>query len=416
MNGGIIIVLTFIKATVMKGVLPEVLNELLAERAKVRSMLRFEKDKVTLAILNGRQLALKVCANAAYGYMGSAYSAYPCYEVAGATCAIGQKLIKNVSTEISEMFKGIVVAGDTDSYMIKLPGSMEIDKDSVFEKGNSILDVMNGVQDKEGKVLKKGMFPPPIFMNLEFFMKILVIKKKNYIFAKYQADKNKPGYGDLLRKQDGTLDLSMKGVPPVKKENCLWIRRHYEQQCQLVFSGKTFHDSLNLFIEDIQKLVSGNIPITDLVMITGMGSNYKAKGHHLAIFSERLVDKGIPVERGDSLEYLIIYKKDEKKKGPKMYLIEEYYADLLENKEPEIDRFSYISVFMKKISTFIQRVFDPTKDITWTSGRKTYNLERLSEYTYEQIALGLPLEDIKHNIEDFYAFKEFVPSEVQHFR
>ena len=99
-----------------------------------------------------------------------------------------------------------------------------------------------------------------------------------------------------------------------------------------------------------------------------------------------------------------------------MYLIEEYYADVAEGKEPEIDRCNYISGFMKKISTFIQRVFDPTKAITWKSGRKVYNLERLSEYVYEQISLGLPLEDIKHNIEEFYAFKEFVPSEVVHFR
>ncbi len=50
----------FVKAERRKGLLPTVLEDLLAARKKARAELKLEKDPFKRAVLDGRQLALKV--------------------------------------------------------------------------------------------------------------------------------------------------------------------------------------------------------------------------------------------------------------------------------------------------------------------------------------------------------------------
>lgn len=50
----------FVKASLKKGVLPRILEDLLAARKKAKNELALEKDPMKRAVLDGRQLALKV--------------------------------------------------------------------------------------------------------------------------------------------------------------------------------------------------------------------------------------------------------------------------------------------------------------------------------------------------------------------
>jgi DNA polymerase delta subunit 1 len=51
---------TFVKPDVQKGILPEILEELLAARKRAKADLKEAKDPFERAVLDGRQLALKV--------------------------------------------------------------------------------------------------------------------------------------------------------------------------------------------------------------------------------------------------------------------------------------------------------------------------------------------------------------------
>ena len=51
----------FIKASVAKGILPEILEELLGARKRAKKDLAAATDPFVAAVMNGRQLALKVC-------------------------------------------------------------------------------------------------------------------------------------------------------------------------------------------------------------------------------------------------------------------------------------------------------------------------------------------------------------------
>ena len=59
------------KQTVKKGLLPLILEELISARKKARAELAKTTDPFQKAVLDGRQLALKISANSVYGFTGA---------------------------------------------------------------------------------------------------------------------------------------------------------------------------------------------------------------------------------------------------------------------------------------------------------------------------------------------------------
>lgn len=62
---------TFMKADVKKGILPMILEELIGARKKAKRELAQSTDPFERAVLDGRQLALKISANSVYGFTGA---------------------------------------------------------------------------------------------------------------------------------------------------------------------------------------------------------------------------------------------------------------------------------------------------------------------------------------------------------
>lgn len=59
------------KAHIKKGVLPMILEELLGARKRAKNELAKATDPFEIAVLDGRQLALKISANSVYGFTGA---------------------------------------------------------------------------------------------------------------------------------------------------------------------------------------------------------------------------------------------------------------------------------------------------------------------------------------------------------
>lgn len=76
----------FIKSTVRKGILPEILENLLAARKKAKTELKQETDPLKQKVLDGRQYALKVSANSVYGFTGAQMGKLPCLEISAVSC------------------------------------------------------------------------------------------------------------------------------------------------------------------------------------------------------------------------------------------------------------------------------------------------------------------------------------------
>lgn len=83
----------FVKDSKRKGLLPEILKELITARKKAKKELAVEKDPLMKAVLEGRQLALKISANSVYGYTGATVGHLPALEISSSVTAYGRDMI-----------------------------------------------------------------------------------------------------------------------------------------------------------------------------------------------------------------------------------------------------------------------------------------------------------------------------------
>lgn len=117
----------FVTKSKRKGLLPTVLEDLLAARKRAKNDLKKERDPFKRAVLDGRQLALKVSANSVYGFTGATVGKLPCLPISTSTTAYGRQMIETTKQEVESFYNKAngyeydaeVIYGDTDSVMIK---------------------------------------------------------------------------------------------------------------------------------------------------------------------------------------------------------------------------------------------------------------------------------------------------------
>jgi DNA polymerase delta subunit 1 len=83
----------FVNSTTKKGILPQILDELLAARKRAKKDMAAATDPMEKAVQNGRQLALKISANSVYGFTGATVGQLPCVPVAATVTAYGRNLL-----------------------------------------------------------------------------------------------------------------------------------------------------------------------------------------------------------------------------------------------------------------------------------------------------------------------------------
>merc|ERR1719221_1017900 len=118
---------SFLKKEARRGLLPMILEELLAARKRAKKAMAEAEDPLTKSVLNGRQLALKISANSVYGFTGATSGILPCLEISSSVTAFGRTMIDHTKKMVEEHYnieKGyahdsLVVYGDTDSVMVK---------------------------------------------------------------------------------------------------------------------------------------------------------------------------------------------------------------------------------------------------------------------------------------------------------
>ncbi|KAF5177335.1 Dna polymerase, partial [Thalictrum thalictroides] len=95
---------TFVKSELQKGILPEILEELLAARKRAKADLKEAKDPLEKAVLDGRQLALKISANSVYGFTGATVGQLPCLEISSSVTSYGRQMIEHTKMLVEERF------------------------------------------------------------------------------------------------------------------------------------------------------------------------------------------------------------------------------------------------------------------------------------------------------------------------
>ena len=103
-----------------RGILPEILTDLLDARTKTRKMADNEPNAFRKKVLDRMQLAYKVTANSLYGQTGAPTSPIFMKEIAACTTATGRDMLKYSRTYIEEIYNNIInyaLDDDVDKYM-----------------------------------------------------------------------------------------------------------------------------------------------------------------------------------------------------------------------------------------------------------------------------------------------------------
>jgi DNA polymerase delta subunit 1 len=116
----------FVKASVQKGLLPQILQELLVARKRAKKDLKEATDPFERAVLDGRQLALKVSANSVYGFTGATVGKMCCLAISSSTTSYGRTMIERTKAVVEAHYTRAngydadchVIYGDTDSVMV----------------------------------------------------------------------------------------------------------------------------------------------------------------------------------------------------------------------------------------------------------------------------------------------------------
>ena len=100
----------FVKSKVRKGLLPTILEDLISARKKAKADLKKETDPFRKAVLDGRQLALKISANSVYGFTGATVGKLPCIPISQSVTAFGRQMIE----QTKEVFRFLRNHPDSD--------------------------------------------------------------------------------------------------------------------------------------------------------------------------------------------------------------------------------------------------------------------------------------------------------------
>nr|BAO20830.1 DNA polymerase delta catalytic subunit [Branchinella kugenumaensis] len=326
----------FVKSSIRKGLLPEILENLLAARKRAKSELAVEKDPFRKKVLDGRQLALKISANSVYGFTGAQVGKLPCLEISQSVTAFGRQMIEKTKCEVEAKFTmangykhdAKVIYGDTDSVMVKF--GVE-----------TVADAM--VLGKEAAEYVSEKFVKPIKLEFEkVYFPYLLINKKRYA-------------GLYFTKPDKWDKMDCKGIETVRRDNCPLAAAILNTCLQKLLMERDPDGAVEYVKQQISDLLCNKVDISQLVItkeLTKTDKEYSAKQAHVELANKmKKRDPGTAPKLGDRVPYVIIAAA----KGTPAYQKAEDPIYVLEHSVP-IDSMYYLE---NQLSKPLLRIFEP---------------------------------------------------------
>ncbi|KAH6791361.1 DNA polymerase delta subunit 1 [Perilla frutescens var. frutescens] len=326
----------FVKSDLQKGILPEILEELLTARRRAKADLKEAKDPLEKAVLDGRQLALKISANSVYGFTGATIGQLPCLEISSSVTSYGRQMIEHTKKLVEEKFTVLggyehnaeIIYGDTDSVMVQF-GVPSVE--AAMNLGREAADYISGT------------FIKPIKLEFEkVYFPYLLISKKRYA-GLYWTNPNK------FDKMDA------KGIETVRRDNCLLVKNLVSECLNKILIDRDIPGAVQFVKNTISDLLMNRMDLSLLVITKGLtktGDDYEVKTAHVELAERmRKRDAATAPNVGDRVPYVIIKAA----KGAKAYEKSEDPIYVLENNIP-IDPHYYLE---NQISKPLLRIFEP---------------------------------------------------------
>jgi len=285
----------FVRGSVHEGLLPRILEQLLSERKRVKKAMEAEKDPRRRALLNSKQLALKISANSVYGACGALRGRLSCRECAEATTAAGREAINFTCRNISAREGYRIVYGDTDSAFMRIPAAYHgAPLAELFELGERLArEVTQAIRE-----LTPG---EQCHIKLEFekmLNPLCLYKKKRYTGLCYE-DVTKPP------------KVLTKGLEMVRKDACGLTKLAQQRVVRALLELRDPRAAVDVVLEALRDVlaVPPGGPFDALKQSKSLKAGYKDEASQVHWVVKELMrrrEAGSEPRVGDRVEYVVV--------------------------------------------------------------------------------------------------------------
>lgn len=250
-----------------------------------------------------------------------------------------------------------------NSVMMEMPCIKETKECDYWGRrlAEEITGIKPGGKDCDGNIHpegRPGLFPPPLGMEFEKAMRLLVLRKKKY--AAYLVGKDGSFKRDNIFDKEGNvvgskLSMLIRGIVLARRDNPPYLAKTYTKILNIIMNRGTLDEAMNVLVTSVQNLLDGKIEIEDLVSTRELGANYKSDSFFMKVFSDYLRRVGKLVNPGDRLEFAVVKDPTATLLGHKMRLTEQYLESLNTDTPYQIDYNYYIEkVLMNPINQLFE--------------------------------------------------------------
>lgn len=273
----------FVSRKVREGIIPTIVGYLIKERNRLRKQMK-NATGLEKRVLDAKQYAFKITANAFYGYTGYVRARFYVLDIANAITSCGRELIQRTKKIVERDKRFKVVYGDTDSVMVKLQTN---DPEEAFKIGEEISDRIN--KELEGIVQIKIE---------SIFKTLLILTKKRYA-------------GWSFEKIDGEWkdNVIMKGIETVRRDWCDLTSKTLSDVLEILLKEQDTNKAFNYVRGVLKKLERNEVPIEDLVITKSISKSirsYKGIQPHIELVKKlRKRSPGSAPGVGDRVGFVI---------------------------------------------------------------------------------------------------------------
>jgi len=269
-----------------KGLIPEVLEELVVRRSKIKKQLKEmkrnpkERSGKLYEKLKSRSQALKILSNSFYGYLVYARSRWYCRECGESVTALGRKHIQE-TMETAKKFGFDVLYGDTDSVFLL---THKKTKEDVFKFLKDVNDNLPGTMELELE---------------DFYTRGVFVSKKGS--GKGRGAKKKYA----LLSENGSIKI--RGFELVRRDWSKIARSTQYDVLEAILKDGSKEKAVKIVKDVINRLKTRKVPKEELVISTQLNKDpdsYVVTSPELAA-ARRLEKSGQKIKKGTIVDYIV---------------------------------------------------------------------------------------------------------------
>jgi DNA polymerase elongation subunit (family B) len=297
-----------------KGIMPAILEELLAARKATRKLIPQQKDEFMKNVLDKRQISIKVTANSMYGQTGAKTSSFYDVDCAASTTAVGRLLLTYAQRVIEEAYDDIEVEtichgricvkaeyvyGDTDSVFFKF-NPTELDGTKII--GQKALEVTIELAQEAGKLASKFLKRPHDLEYEKTYLPFCLLSKKRYVGMLFELDPFK------------SVRKSM-GIVLKRRDNAPIVKDVYGGVIDILMKDKDVEKAVSFLRKCLDDIIEEKCGMDKLVITKSLRSGYKnPKQIAHKVLADRIGkrDPGSKPSIGDRVAFVYVENPDKK--------------------------------------------------------------------------------------------------------